>query len=304
MSNPTPYHPPLWFLLVGVPKAGTSSLHRALQRHPELTLPRGKETPFFCDPDPSPSRWAHLAREVFPRPWRKLGKLTPQYWYCPDLPDRLARAFPSLRILMLLRHPVERFYSEYAMYYRREALKEPFDSVVQRALDPKRIRMAQQVPWRGEGDPAPYFLLGGLYSEGIRRYQTRFSHVGIFFFEELIQSPENVLTEIQDFLGISRYPLAFPWEHRGGRGGILMETLTRGLAFLRSFAIIRKVGKRVLGTWRHEINWLIETRQVVQTPPPLDEESRERLTTFYQPYVDELAEMLGRKPPWPDLVGG
>ncbi len=296
-----PFSPPLHFLLVGVPKAGTSSLHRALDQHPELTLPYGKEAPFFCTSHPTPDRWHRFAREVFPRPWKRLGKITPQYWYCPDLPDLLSRAFPSLRILILLRHPVARFYSEYAMYYRRGAVRDPLTVFVRRALHPQRIQTARRSPLQEGQDPAAHFLVCGEYASGIRRYQRHFSHVGVFFFEDLIARPAPTLQAILRFLDVSPFPLTFPREHTGEVG--FSRFLARILKQLRAVPAFRALGKRLLGPRRHTWNWFIETRDVVHPhPPPLDPESAALLRDYYRPHVQELAHLIGHPPPWPDLL--
>ncbi len=289
--------PRLHFVLVGVPKAGTTSLHAALSRHPELTLPRGKEAPFFLTHPPDPGTWRRFAREVFPRPWRRLGKITPQYWFHLGMPEILVRAFPEARILILLRDPVQRFYSEYAMYVRRGAIREPLSVFLSRALDPEALYRARRTPLTGEHHPGAHFLVAGEYAPRIQAYQARFAHVGVFFFEDLIRGPESTLAAIQRFLGVPVRALPFPREHAGEVGSI-HRWVARALGVARAFPPARWVGKVLLGQRRHDLNWFIQTRTVRAAPPPLDPESLERLRAYYTPHVEALTALLGRRPPW------
>ncbi len=291
------FEPELAFVLVGVPKAGTSSLHAALSRHPELTLPRGKEAPYFLDHPPDPEAWHHFAVSVFPRPWKRLGKITPQYWFHPRMPEILARAFPQVRILILLRDPVERFYSEYAMYVRRGAIREPLSAFLNRAMEPEALARARKIPLTEDLHPGAHFLVAGEYAPKIQAYRAHFARVGVFFFEDLVRDPGRTLAEIQRFLEIPVHALSLPREHTG-KVGHLQRGMARILEAVRRFPPARKLGKALFGQRRHDLNWFIQTRTVRGTPPPLDPESRERLRAYYTPHVEALANLLGRRPPW------
>lgn len=293
--------PRLHFLLVGVPKAGTTSLHAALKHHPDLTLPRGKEVPFFDLYPPDPGRWRAFAEDVFPKPWKMMGKITPQYWFHPRMPEILSGAFPDLRILVLLRNPVDRFYSEYAMYVRRGAVREDLPTFLERAFRNEALAYARQHPLTEDVHPGGHLLVAGEYARILRAYRERFDRVGVFFFEELVQRPEEVLTEIQRFIGVT--PRKLPFErHHSREVPRLEQWIARMLKGLRAFPPARGLGKILLGGRRHDVNWFILTREVqAPVPPPLDEESRERLRQYYAPHVAELAELLGRMPPWEEF---
>ena len=116
------------FMIIGVQKGGTTALASFLAAHPQLTMAEGKEVHLFDSPDYSPT-WtvadidASYARYFPGLPNDKRGQLcgeaTPIYLYWPEIAEQLYRYNPELKLLVLLRDPVERAISHYAMEYRR-----------------------------------------------------------------------------------------------------------------------------------------------------------------------------------------
>jgi hypothetical protein len=116
------------FLLIGAPKAGTTALHAALARHPELFLSRVKEPKYYlCGDSPPPAYKgpgdAHSNREWI---WQRqayldlfaeagedqrAGESTPFYLYNRDARRRIAADLPNARLVAVLRDPVDRAYS-------------------------------------------------------------------------------------------------------------------------------------------------------------------------------------------------
>src|SRR3954471_3920267 len=117
------------FLIAGVPKAGTTALHAALVGHPELFLSRVKEPKFFLSDGPPPARggpgdvqtfqehvWRRTDYEALfapapPAPRR--GEATPFYLYDLAAHDRIKSLVPDVRLIILLRDPVDRAHSNW-----------------------------------------------------------------------------------------------------------------------------------------------------------------------------------------------
>jgi len=106
------------FLVIGAQKAGTTSLHRALQRQRRLFLPANKELHYFTAHSHQPLAWyaAHFARA---RAHQLCGEMTPYYLSHPAVPQRLAEHLPQVRLIVLLRDPVARTLSHYFHARRR-----------------------------------------------------------------------------------------------------------------------------------------------------------------------------------------
>ncbi len=113
------------FLIVGAQKSGTTSLWKWLRDHPECYLPDVKEPHYFARFNP----WDKLIRKGWfvrdPDAYVKLfsaaqpsqicGEASPSYLYENGVAERIKDEIPSCRILICLRDPVDRAYSEYTM---------------------------------------------------------------------------------------------------------------------------------------------------------------------------------------------
>ena len=122
------------FILVGAPKCGTTSVHAMLSEHPDVYIPEYEI--FFFDVDDvitHPDFFvrrkgmsfhdyecdfeAYLAwyRSLFSgaEPGQLIGEDSTTYLYSPDVPRRIADLLPDVRLVALLRDPVERAYSQY-----------------------------------------------------------------------------------------------------------------------------------------------------------------------------------------------
>jgi hypothetical protein len=105
------------FLIIGAPKAGTSSLYAYLRAHPEVFMPEEKELDFFV----AELNWQRG------RPWYEsqfetageasaIGEASPRYSYDPvfsGVPERIASLIPEAKLIYLVRHPIDRIRSHY-----------------------------------------------------------------------------------------------------------------------------------------------------------------------------------------------
>lgn len=102
----------LTFFMVGAPRCGTTWTHAALHEHPEIFVPAKKQIHFFDENYERGLPWylehyadveaCHLA----------VGEVSTDY-SLPHAISRLARHFPNVKLVMGVRHPVERAYSFY-----------------------------------------------------------------------------------------------------------------------------------------------------------------------------------------------
>lgn len=103
------------FHVAGAQKSASSWLHELLGKHPDVFMPRG-ETPFFEDPDYGAARLDDL-RQLFASapPGTLLGIKRPADFTRPECPARIARDLPDIKIIVVLRNPVDRAVS--ALYH-------------------------------------------------------------------------------------------------------------------------------------------------------------------------------------------
>jgi hypothetical protein len=115
------------FLVIGVPKAGTTAVHAALAHHPDLFLSKVKEPKYFLTDGPPPTRGGPGDAQTYrEHVWRRedyealfdaapdgalRGESTPFYLYDRFAQCRIRRTIPAVRMIALLRDPVERAHS-------------------------------------------------------------------------------------------------------------------------------------------------------------------------------------------------
>lgn len=202
------------FLIVGAMKAGTSSLYDWLTEHPDVLGARTKELHFFDTAGGDPrDYWAQFPLRLTVL-WLRLlrrrpvitGEATPFYLFHPLVPERVHRLIPNVKLIVILRDPVERAISHYWHEVRmgREHLSmlEAVQAEDQRiAKDWERLRRGQ--------DPSADFMhysyvARGRYGDQMDRWSTVFSseQVLILHFEDLVADPRSVYERALTFLGI------------------------------------------------------------------------------------------------------
>mgnify|MGYP006439820863 CR=1 FL=1 len=109
------------FIIVGAQKAGTTSLFRYLTSHPQIKAPfKTKEIHFFdggLESEDNYKKGLKWYKSHFPLKSKMYNKLTyeasPLYLFHPCAPKRIKKDIPDVKIIILLRNPVERSISHY-----------------------------------------------------------------------------------------------------------------------------------------------------------------------------------------------
>ncbi|QIK76301.1 sulfotransferase family protein [Nocardioides piscis] len=118
---------PFTFSIVGVQKAGTSTLQWMLNQHPQVARPPRKEMGWFDvdeqtwhDADHSSYGIAH-ARPIH----RALGDATPRYLLMPGALERMHDKRPEMRLIGIFRDPIDRLVSQWVMVRARQPDRAP-----------------------------------------------------------------------------------------------------------------------------------------------------------------------------------
>jgi hypothetical protein len=201
------------FLIIGAQKAGTSSLFRYLAQHPNIQLPQKKELHFF---DVWYGNGIEWYEGQFPRACSHSqyisGEASPYYLFHPLVPERVFRHYPTIRLIVLLRNPVDRAYSHFHMARNRN--KEPEESFM-RAVDLEYDRIAFEKQQIKEGiinSGGSFrnwsYVSRGLYGEQIARWQQYFPSEQFLFIksEDFYANTIDELEQVHDFLDIPNVP--------------------------------------------------------------------------------------------------
>lgn len=192
------------FAICGAQKAGTTALDAYLRRHPEICMANAKEAHFFDSEvffqrdEPDYSIY-HSAFDRKPS-HRFVGEATPIYMYWYDAPRRLWRYNPDMKLIVILRNPIERAYSDWNMERSRNSEALSFWDAIR--FEPQRRREALPYQLRRFS-----YVDRGFYTEQLRRLWTYFpeEQVLVLRTESLKSKPHETLQEVCDFLGASRF---------------------------------------------------------------------------------------------------
>jgi hypothetical protein len=213
------------FLICGGQRCGTTSLYRALAQHPAVikaVLHKGVH--YFDVSYDRGMRWyqGHFPlRRTAERASRRLDGVpvqtfesSPYYMYHPLAAPRIAADLPDVKLLVLLRDPVERAYSHHAHEVAR-GFEQETDFARALALEPERLRGETE---RLAADPRAYsfahqhhaYRARGEYVRYLHRLSTAVdrSRIHVIDSEEFFTRPEPVYDAVLDFLELPR--LGYP----------------------------------------------------------------------------------------------
>jgi hypothetical protein len=207
--------PPLvTFLIAGVQKGGTTALYDYLAEQPDVALSRVKETHFFDDEARDwnlPDYGAYHAQFAPPH-GRPCGEATPIYVYWKRSLERICAYNPAMRLILILRDPVDRAWSHWRMEYARGAEREPFAWCIREG----RQRLFDAEPWGWHREFS--YVERGFYGEQLERVFGLFprEQVLILRAEDLRAEPAAALAAVRSFLDL---PPAAPPLHREAHVG-------------------------------------------------------------------------------------
>jgi len=283
------------FFIVGAPKAGTTSLYHYLIQHPDIFMPTRKEPYFFGDwrehQKQDLQKYLNLFRGV---PKSKVaGEASTAYLYLERAAKEIKTFQPDAKIIIGLRNPVDRAYSQY-WHYVRNGLNESFEEELE--AEEKRLREG----WRGFRPglvPPAYYIESGRYSKHVARYINIFGseQVKVYLFEDLAADPEGVCLEIFKFLGVDLSQPISASQIYNSSGRLRSYTFYR---LLYSFPTwIREPVKQilplsVLRKVRTVKEWVLQKN--VKTVPEMKSATRARLQQVFNDDILYVEQLTGR----------
>lgn len=200
------------FLILGAQKAGTSSLYAYLTQHPQILAPLRKELEFWSWKFYHGLDW-YLAQ--FPKlpieDSYQTGEACPNYFDFPDTPERLASYCPQIKLIILLRNPVDRAISHYYHWRNIHQENDSLEVALQKNLQ------NLQPNSRYNSVPKNY-LERGLYADHLQRWFSYFPREQFLIVqsEAFYRNPEQTLRQVYQFLGLPHHQLRnYPQYNQG-----------------------------------------------------------------------------------------
>lgn len=203
------------FMIIGVQRGGTTTLFRWLSHHPEVQLPHKKEIHYFDNQFSRPLAWY---RSHFPvalpermparEPKRFLtGEASPYYLFHPNVPARVATVLPRVKVIVLLRNPVDRAYSHYQHEFDHG--DEPLSFTGAIATEPGRLRgeearLIADPSYRSFAHQHHSYLSRGIYIEQLERWNEHVPRERMLVLksEDLYSQPASTIMRVTRFLAL------------------------------------------------------------------------------------------------------
>ena len=176
-----------------------------LKGHPEICMAKRKEAHFF-DTESNfltgrkPDYSAYYA-DFNPLPSHKLaGEATPSYMYWYDAPKRMWQYNPGMKLIVILRNPIDRAYSHWNMERSRNKESLPFWDAIQHERERRRAALPYQ-------HKIYSYVDRGFYMEQLRRLWTFFpkEQVLILRTENLRNQPFETLQSVCSYLNVEPF---------------------------------------------------------------------------------------------------
>lgn len=187
------------FVVVGAQKAGTTALFDYLSEDPSIFLPPEKEVHFFDDDarDWGSGEYQDYHQRFELGAGKIRGEVTPIYMYWPRSMERIRDYNPDIRIVCLLRDPIERAWSHWRMETARGVELEPFSVAIRRG----RQRLFVDQPWGSHRVHS--YVERGFYGEQLTRIFGLFPRRQVLVLrnEDLEDQPQRTLELFNGFVG-------------------------------------------------------------------------------------------------------
>ncbi|WP_346862259.1 sulfotransferase [uncultured Draconibacterium sp.] len=283
------------FLIVGASKSGTSSLYHYLKQHPDIYLSdKQKEGRYFSQ---MPGNFKGPGDENITATITKdlesykalfqtcseekaVGDISPEYLYFHEksIPLIQKDLGPDVKIVLILRSPIDRAYSGYMHFKRdkRETLS------FEEGMSMEEERSSEDWIWAWQ------YRNSGLYHKQVKAYLDKFENVKVIVFDDFENDAKAVLKELCIFLDVDAsfgFNTEYKYNVSGNPKSKMLYSIesSRGLINFAKKIIPDKVVKAVR-------NKITGEKQMVKTE--MNEATRKELIEFYRADILELQNLI------------
>jgi hypothetical protein len=259
------------FLIIGAIKAATTWISWQLQQNPAVFLPDPEPHFFSREYDRGFAWYAHFFAEA--RAGQKIGEKTADYLANPDAASRIAQVVPKIPLVVQLRNPVDRAYSDYCMLYRRGTVTGPPEDY----LNPATASFRR-------------FLDNGMYASHLSRWFDLFERdqIKIFLFEDVRSQPVKLMQDVSLHIGVPALDAPANMDARvnDSNAQFLPLPIRKMLQPIKQFVDPFR-GNRIFAAARSSL-----AKPIVY--PPLSADLRARLEDHYAADIGRLSALLNR----------
>lgn len=177
------------FLFIGPDKSGSTWLYQVLKQHRQVFLPDVKELFFFDQFYDKGWHWYSRYFKNAGEQHRIVAEICHDYLFSPLACQRIAHDLPSAKLMVCLREPVKRAFSEFLYRIKVGVLDCDFETALEEAVE---------------------LIDHGRYAQYLGCYLERFKRDQIFVavFDDLVANPQRFFDNLCDFLGLQHVALS------------------------------------------------------------------------------------------------
>ena len=224
------------FLIIGAVRSGTTSLYYDICQHPSVKKAAYDEIGFFDDNYHLGEDWY---RSLFPTKKKMhevkqntgnaiTGEDTPFYIWNEIACKRIAEVLPNVKLIAILRNPVDRAYSNYFLGVRHGNETKNFDHVIMKDIEflDSKIKMEFK-----NSDYKKSHIAKGFYAKQLKKWFEHFEKKQIFITttEELDNNPDIVLEQIFKFLELPNFSIKEIKRHKKSKYPKMNEDVRKKL---------------------------------------------------------------------------
>ena len=277
------------FFIVGAPRSGTTSLYEYLNEVPGVFMSPAKEPNYFnpsvdndlflSKPIRDKKKYLNLFKNV--KDELAIGEASPTYLWDPKTPHLIHQTIPDARIIMILRDPMTRTFSEYLSLTGLGSIEGSFLDTIRNSIN-------------SEDYSSGRIIQNGQYFEQVKRYVDifGFDQIKIIIFEEFVKDTWKSVKQVLDFLDIPADPPTSVTEIHNA------FTLPRSqiASALVKNRMLRKLGKTLLP--REGLFGMRKILTKETAKPSMSTEEKNCLKEFFRNDVIKLQKLLNRSIPW------
>jgi hypothetical protein len=201
------------FIIIGSEKCGTTSLYDYMIKHPLIISAKTKEIHYF-DINYLGLWWY---RSHFPTIFQKIfkkscitGEATPYYLYHPLVAKRILMDIPKVKLIVILRDPVSRAYSQYHDNLKKNQEVLSFENAIRNEnirIIGEKEKIIKNSNYHSESYWLFSYISKGIYVNQLKDWLKFFDRDKILILDsfDLQSNPQEVLNRVYSFLGISAY---------------------------------------------------------------------------------------------------
>lgn len=265
------------FIIIGGQRCGTTSFYYYLMEHPSIVPPYTKEVNYFND---NFARGLSWYRAQFPTTIQKYytehvlkhslltGEASPYYLIYPHAPGRIAKLLPHVKLIVLLRNPIDRAYSHHWLLIKNGFETLSFKDAIEQ--EPNRLageleKMQADEHYHSYNYGHFSYLTRGIYVDQLQRWLQYFPKEQLLLLksEDLYSNPAKVMRQTFEFLEVPS------------------DDYSCKPKKYKQYRLPVKKGYKIK-----------------DSPPKMNSDLRQQLIEYFRPHNQRLKELVGRDFDW------